>query len=90
MATFDDQLGERRRDDRQRLGGTVTVRLPAQAVVGPGENISSDGVFFVTEAALEVEVTLPGEVEARRGELVRLTQIGGGRVGVAIRFPPAG
>lgn len=88
MATKDNQLADRRRDVRQAVGGEVTVRLPAQEIVGPGENVSADGVFFVAEAALQVEVTLPGSGEVRRGELVRVHQMGGGRVGIAIRFPP--
>ncbi|MEZ5962328.1 MAG: hypothetical protein R3F56_00650 [Planctomycetota bacterium] len=89
MATEDKDVAERRRDFRQSLAGTVTVRLQAQDIVGPGENVSPDGVFFVAEAALPVEVILPGTSEVRQGELVRVTQMGAGRVGVAIRFPPA-
>jgi hypothetical protein len=83
----DKQVAERRRDGRQAIAGTVTVRLPAQAVVGPGENVSADGVFFVADGSLQVEVTLPGESKARRGELVRVAAMGEGRVGIAIKFP---
>lgn len=90
MATEDNQGPERRRDNRQSLGGAVTVQLPAQEIVGPGENLSSDGVFFVAAGAVVVEVILPGTSEVRRGELVRVTQMGAGRIGVAVRFPPAG
>lgn len=87
MANKDNQVGERRQEERQYIGGTVTVRLPAQAVVGPGENVSADGLFFVAEGALLADVTLPGELEVRRGELVRVTAMSEGRVGIAIRFP---
>lgn len=86
----DSETAERRQDTRRDLAGKVTVRLPAQGLVGPGENVSPDGVFFVADAALQVEVTLPGESEPRRGELVRLTAMGEGRVGIAIKFAVAG
>jgi len=90
MKSNDELTAERRQQTRASLSGTVTVRLPEQEVVGPGENVSADGVFFVAEAALRVEVLLPGEELPRRGELVRVTAMGEGRVGFAVRFAPAG
>jgi len=88
MASNDNEVAERRRDARHPLDGTVRIRLPAQAVVGSGENVSDDGVHFVADTALQVEVELPGQGTVRRGELVRVSPMGGGRVGFAIRFPP--
>ena len=90
MAANDKELAQRRRDDRQAVAGTVIVRLPAQEVVGPGQNISADGVFFVADGVLQVEVTLPGETQPRRGELVRVTAMGEDRVGIAIKFLTTG
>ncbi len=87
MAANDNGLAERRRDDRQAVAGAVRVRLPTQDVVGPGENVSAEGLFFVITGALEVEVTLPGESLVRRGELVRVAAMSEGRVGIAIKFP---
>lgn len=87
MRTDDNHVAERRHNERRALGGTVTVRLPAQELVGPGENASPEGVYFVTEGKLDVDVVLPGETEPRRGELVRVTQMGDGRLGIAVRLP---
>lgn len=86
MAANDNGTAERRRDDRRDLSGKVTVSVPAQALDGSGENVSDDGLYFVSGSALEVEVQLPGEATPRRGKLVRVAAMAEGRVGIAVKF----
>ncbi len=77
---------QRRASARSHLDGTVTVHIDAQNVVGPGQNISADGVFFVAEGALRVLVEVEGAAGRRRGEVVRVQSMGEGRIGIAVRF----
>jgi hypothetical protein len=77
---------DRRSGDRDALGGAVVVRFGQLELVGPGQNISPEGVFFVADTSLRVSVSIEGEAEPREGELVRVQTMGEGRVGVAIRF----
>lgn len=76
---------EIRRASRVDLDGEVTIRFDSGAILGSGQNISEQGVFFTAAAALPVTVHLAGRGEVR-GELVRLETIGDGRIGIAVRF----
>lgn len=85
--SVEGQLVEgQRRGERRRLEGDVTVEILAQSIDGPGENVSDGGVLFAAAGCVRVRVRLPGEAETRLGELVRLTPLGGGRLGLAVRF----
>ena len=87
----DDQrkaTAERRQADRRPLQGEVTVRFELTELVGPGQNISETGVFFVVDRAIPVMVEVEGRDEPRRGELVRVQSMGQDGTGIAIRFLP--
>ncbi|MCB9887709.1 MAG: PilZ domain-containing protein [Planctomycetes bacterium] len=77
---------ENRRDPRYELDRQVTLEFAAGAIVGPGENISQQGVFFTTDGKLPVTVRIAGTDVAVQGELVRYEAMGDGRVGIAVRF----
>lgn len=77
---------DHRRGERLPLDEAVTVEIGAAVVTGSGQNISAQGVFFTTEGALPVRVCIGGAQPGVRGELVRYESMGGGRVGIAIRF----
>lgn len=77
---------ENRRDPRVDLSEQVTIRFEAGSIVGPGQNISQQGVFFTAPASIPVTVTIDGKDEVLRGELVRVETMGDGRVGIAVRF----
>lgn len=86
MKTEESTTSERRGQERANLDGTVTVAFSEQEVVGPGQNMSDEGVFFVASASLRVKV-LVNEGEAwREGEVIRVQSMGEGRLGMAIRF----
>jgi len=77
----------RRRSDRADLNGKVTVQFPSEPLVGPGENISEAGVFFVIDGSLRVQVQIEGREGAIEGELVRIQALSErGGAGIAIRF----
>ena len=77
---------ERRVNDRVPLEGPVTVSFVEQEVIGPGENVSDEGVFFIAEAALKVRVRVDDTAEWRDAEIVRVQSMGDGRLGMAARF----
>ena len=80
------KLSERRDGDREELVRSVTVRLDQSDLVGPGQNISTRGVFFVTDRSLRVWVKIEGLEGELEGELVRVQAMAEGKTGVAIRF----
>ncbi|MHC5062662.1 MAG: hypothetical protein ACYTG5_01655 [Planctomycetota bacterium] len=86
VGTTQPVADERRGDARQPFEGEIRVRLLDPILVGPGENISGDGVFFVTEGSVQVEVSAGEDGKVYQGELVRLHSMGGGKTGVAVRF----
>ena len=72
---------------RQGLEGKVTVRFDAGAIVGSGENIADQGVFFTAEGRpARSPVEIEGQDGRRVGELVRVNSMGNGRLGIAIKF----
>ena len=78
---------ERRFDNRQALDGDVVVELAEPQIIGPGQNISPEGVFFVSEGAVRVRIRIEGEDEGwRAGELIRVQSMGPNQVGVAVKF----
>ncbi len=77
---------ENRREARVPLAGEVAVQFDATAIVGPGQNVSSQGVFFTAEGSLPVTVQIVSKGRTLRGELVRFERMGDGRVGIAVRF----
>jgi len=77
---------EGRRDPRIPMDQAVSIDFEVASIVGSGQNVSRQGVFFTTEAAVPVTVRIVGSSEVRRGELVRIESMGGGRIGVAVRF----
>lgn len=77
---------ERRTDERRSMDGQVSVRLVDDTFVGPGQNISRDGIFFVAESSLKVLVDTGEGSEPLEGELVRVQSMGEGQVGIAVRF----
>ena len=77
---------ERRDPKRQDLDGEVVVELQTTRLVGSGQNISQEGVFFISDGSVPVKVRIEGEDGEIRGEIVRIESMGGGRTGVAVRF----
>jgi hypothetical protein len=75
---------ERRGGSRAPTSAAITVHID-RPIVGPGQNLSSDGLFFVTDGAIRVRVSIEGESD-REGELIRLQSLGGGKLGLAVRF----
>ena len=80
----------RRIDPRIDMAESVSVRLETDMIVGPGQNISAQGLFFITDGAIPVTVKVGGVAEPVRGELVRVTAMGDGRLGIAVRFVEPG
>lgn len=79
---------EMRRASRVDLDGEVTIRFEGGTILGSGQNISEQGVFFTAAATLPVTVHIAGRGIVR-GQLVRLETIGDGRIGIAVRFDEA-
>lgn len=77
---------ERRRPERRPLDGEVVVEFSEADLVGPGQNISEAGVFFVTEGSIPVSVRVEGREGLVAGQLVRVESMGAGKLGIAIKF----
>ena len=75
-----------RRDPRVDLDAQVTIHFESGSIVGPGQNISAQGVFFTAAATIPVTVRITGRDDVVAGELVRVETMGDGRVGIAVRF----
>lgn len=80
---------EQRRDPRFDLSGQVAIEFDAGTIVGPGQNVSQQGVFFTAPASIQVHVRIPGRAAPIPGELVRVESMGDGSVGLAVRFAEA-
>lgn len=76
---------ERRISDRNSMTQSVEVRFPEEPATGPGQNLSEDGVLFVTQESLRVRVRI-GDEQWVDGELIRVQNMGEGRIGVAVKF----
>ncbi len=75
-----------RRAERVPFAGTVAIQFEAATLVGSGENVSSEGVYFTADGAVPVLVRLGDGGATVRARLVRYESMGGGRVGIAVRF----
>ena len=71
---------------RADLDGKVRVRFEADTLVGSGENIAAQGVFFIADGGLPVTVEIEGVSGTLAGELVRIESMGDGRLGIAVKF----
>lgn len=76
----------RRSAERVYMNGAVTIRFATDAIVGSGQNVSAQGVFFVSEGAVPVTVTIEGRDGELSGQLVRVENMGSGQVGLAVKF----
>ncbi|MCB9879753.1 MAG: PilZ domain-containing protein [Planctomycetes bacterium] len=76
----------RRRAERVAMDGNVKIRFATEAIVGSGQNVSSQGVFFVSEGRVPVTVTIEGRDGDISGELVRIENMGNGQFGLAVKF----
>ncbi len=86
MPDPDVSVDERRDTPRVPMGETVTIKIHTDTIVGPGQNISAQGVFFIADAAIKVSVSILGVPEPVAGQLVRVQHMGEGKLGIAVRF----
>lgn len=86
MESNNDVAADQRRLTRVPIDDEVTIQIEAQNIVGPGKNVSAQGVYFTTNAAVRVQVRIAGRTETVPGELVRVESMGDGTVGIAVRF----
>ena len=77
---------DNRRDPRVDLSKQVTIRFEAGSIVGPGQNISLQGVFFTAPASIPVTVCIDGVDKVVQGQLAPVETRGEGSVGVPVRF----
>ncbi|MDP6423762.1 MAG: PilZ domain-containing protein [Planctomycetota bacterium] len=82
----EEQVGERRGSDRLSLEGSVCIKVIEQKILGPSRNISTEGIYFIAEAEMPVEVTLPENGGVVTGKIVRVGAVRDGEIGIAIRF----
>jgi len=75
-----------RRAERVGFDGSVTIRFDGGDIVGSGQNVSEQGVFFVSETPIKVNVEIGGREGQMIGELVRIENMGAGAVGIAVKF----
>ena len=88
-SSVDVTKDERRRTPRIAMEENVTIRISTDEIVGPGQNMSAQGVFFVANTSLKVSVSIQGVAEPVEGHLVRVQQMGEGKLGIAVRFTEA-
>ena len=74
------------RFERVGFDSAVTIRLAGGAIVGNGQNVSEQGVFFLSEGSIPVTVEIDGREGSLPGELVRIENMGAGMVGIAVKF----
>ena len=60
--------------ERIDLDGKVTIRLAAGAIIGSGQNLSEQGVFFVAEGSVPVEVEIEVDEVAVQLEVLAVQQ----------------
>jgi len=67
---------------------SVRVQLPAAPLDGQSANVSTDGIYFLAQGPLAVEVSIQTPAGARvvKGKLVRLDSRAHDQVGVAVRL----
>ena len=79
---------DQRRDQRVPIEEPVTIAIEAQNLVGPGMNVSAQGVYFTTTASVRVHVRVGNSQRTVPGELLRVEAMGDGNIGIAVRFLP--
>lgn len=84
--TQDATTDNRRHDPRIDMAEKVTITFAGDAILGSGQNISSQGLFFVATTAIPVHVRIEGVDGIVHGELVRVQAMGEGQLGIAVRF----
>ncbi len=82
----EQSVQERRGSDRIPLEGSVSVKIIEKVILGPSRNISQEGIYFIAEAEMPVEVTLPHSGDVLSGKIVRIGAVREGELGIAIRF----
>lgn len=82
----DSATSDHRRDIRVPIDDEVTIEIAPQNIVGPGKNVSAQGVYFTTSASVRVNVRIAGQSASVPGELVRVESMGDGTIGIAVRF----
>ena len=87
MATHEPpKTDDRREVDRAPLEHRVTVEVREHRFIGPGQNISEEGVFFEVEDSLPVRVQFGENDEWRDAEIIRVQSMGHGKLGIAVKF----
>lgn len=81
-------VANRRRAPREKVKGSVHLKVDAQELNGEADNLSRSGILFFTEGDLHVELEIDagGEVMKRTGRLVRCERIHDSRRGWAVEF----
>ncbi|MFK7742959.1 MAG: PilZ domain-containing protein [Planctomycetota bacterium] len=75
-----------RRAPRLALDGKVTVRLVSNAIHGSGQNVSEQGVFFLADGSVPVEIEVEGHDGVIAGKLIRAESMGPESLGIAVKF----
>jgi len=86
--SFETDVGERRKANRQAAQGKVRVTVETSELHGNADNIARSGILFFTDGALRVKVEFEQDGVAREmhGQLVRCERILGERRGWAVEF----
>jgi hypothetical protein len=79
-------IADNRRTQRIDITTEVTISFDEGRIVGPGHNISAQGVYFTTEKPLRVHVGVTGSERKVAAEIVRVESMGNGIYGFAVRF----
>lgn len=74
---------------RTGFDAEVAIELDAAVLVGSGQNVSAQGIYFTAEGVIPVRVRLGTAPDLVAGELVRVENLGDGRIGLAVRFADA-
>lgn len=86
MSDPNQQTSTNRRFERVGFDRAVTIRFEGDAIVGSGQNVSEQGVFFIADGSIPVVVDIEGREGSLAGELVRIENMGSGQVGIAVKF----
>ena len=82
----EQKVTERRAATRLPTGGSAAVRIRETEILGPSRNVSPEGIYFIAEAEIPVEVRLPNANTTVSGKIVRIGAVRDGELGIAIRF----
>ena len=75
-----------RQDPRVGFDRKVKICFEGDGIVGSGQNVSNQGVFFVAEGSIQVQVEIEGREGTLSGQLVRIENMDAGSVGIAVKF----